>query len=88
MTQKKYLPTAMSETPATEVPAEPLFTVAEVEQLSADDVTAGRSIGKMLALLFLYTILAMPLVIWWTFHTIASNHGVDDAAAETVDEAH
>ena len=34
----------------------PLFSAVEVEQFSADDVTAGGAIGKMLSALFLYTI--------------------------------
>lgn len=65
----------MSDTPATETAEEPLFSVAEVEQFSEDDTTAGRAIGKMLSALFLYTVLAMCLVTWWTFSSLADNHG-------------
>lgn len=54
----------------------PLFSAVEIEQFDADDVTAGRAIGKMLSLLFLYTVLAMALVTWWTFRAA-------DKAAET-----
>jgi hypothetical protein len=40
----------------------PLFSAVEVEQFSADDVTAGSAIGKMLSALFLYTILRWQLL--------------------------
>ena len=39
----------MSDDQATETSSEPLFTVAEVEKLTNDDVIAGRAIGKMLS---------------------------------------
>ena len=65
----------MSDTPAIETAEEPLFSVAEVEQFSEDDTTAGRAIGKMLSALFLYTVLAMCLVTWWTLSSLADNHG-------------
>ena len=60
----------MSDATETETSAKPLFTVAEVEQFSDDDVTAGRAIGKMLSALFLYTVFAMILVTWWTFRSV------------------
>jgi hypothetical protein len=44
------------------------FTETQVEQFEEDDGDAGRAIGKMLALFFLYTIIAMSGVAWWTFH--------------------
>jgi hypothetical protein len=44
----------------------PLFTAVEIEQFEADDVVAGSAIGKMLSILFLYTVAAMTLVGWWT----------------------
>lgn len=77
---------SMTDSHNAETPAEPLFTVAEVEQLSDDDVTAGRAIGKMLSALFLYTVLAMTLVTWWTFRSISSDSS--GAPAETVEQAH
>ncbi|MEY3459901.1 MAG: hypothetical protein RL215_3058 [Planctomycetota bacterium] len=57
-------------------PTEPLFSVVEVEQFSADDVTAGSAIGKMLSALFLYTVVAMSIASWWTWSSI------QEAAAE------
>ncbi len=49
-----------------DTPAEDLFTDAELEQLDADDANAGRVLGKLLSSFFLYTVLAMSLVAWWT----------------------
>jgi hypothetical protein len=48
------------------VPALP-FTERQIEQFDADDGDAGRAIGKMLATFFLYTVIAMTIVAWWTF---------------------
>jgi hypothetical protein len=59
------------ETPhATAEADKPLFTAAEIEQFGADDVEAGGAIGKMLAALFLYTVLAMTIAGWWTWSSI------------------
>jgi len=62
---------------------EPLFSPVEIEQFSADDVTAGGAIGKMLAALFLYTIVAMSIAGWWTYSSIIA----DDAYANGSQEA-
>lgn len=48
----------------------PLFNRAELEQFDQDDQTAGRAIGKMLALFFFYTVIAMSLVVWWTIRAV------------------
>jgi len=48
------------------VPAVP-FSERQIEQFDADDGDAGRAIGKMLASFFLYTVIAMSIVAWWTF---------------------
>ena len=50
-----------------------LFTAVEIEQFEADDIVAGKAIGKMLSVLFLYTVLAMGLVTWWTYSVSGSN---------------
>ncbi|MCP4173778.1 MAG: hypothetical protein GY758_23740 [Fuerstiella sp.] len=63
----------MTETATTE--NEPLFTATEVQQFEADDVVAGTAIGKMLSALFLYTVLAMSFVTWWTYSSLSENHG-------------
>lgn len=60
-------------------PSAPLFSQVEIEQFDADDVTAGRAIGKMLSTLFLYTVIVMALVSWWTFRTVHASSG--EAAA-------
>lgn len=57
----------------------PLFTAVEVEQFEADDVVAGAAIGKMLSVLFLYTVLVMSFVAWWTYDSLQSRH--DSGAA-------
>ena len=61
---------------------EPLFSAVEIEQFDADDVVAGSAIGKMLSLLFLYTVLAMSFVVWWTYNSVGTNHGADATTAE------
>jgi hypothetical protein len=67
----------MSEEAHATVPAahsEPgtLFTDQQIEQFEEDDGDAGRAIGKMLATFFLYTVIVMSLVAWWTFHHSSS----------------
>lgn len=62
---------AESQHAAAEVPAEP-FAPAELRQFEADDITAGKAIGKMLSLLFIYTLVAMSIVVWWTVQVV--NH--------------
>lgn len=51
---------------------EPLFTPVQIEQFEADDVVAGSAIGKMLSILFLYTVIAMSLVGGWTYWSVIS----------------
>ena len=47
-----------------------LFSRDELRQFAADDTAAGRSIGKILSALFIYTLIAMSVVIWWTLRTV------------------
>ena len=47
-----------------------LFTREELRQFAAEDAEAGRRIGKILASLFIYTVIAMSIAIWWSFRTI------------------
>ena len=61
---------------------DPLFTPVELEQFEADDVVAGSAIGKMLSILFLYTVLVMSFVGYWTY---AQNS--QSPEAETTTEA-
>jgi hypothetical protein len=44
------------------------FNEHQIEQFEEDDGDAGRAIGKMLAIFFLYTVIVMSGVGWWTFH--------------------
>ncbi|MCA9050345.1 MAG: hypothetical protein KDA89_16530 [Planctomycetaceae bacterium] len=80
----------MSDHAATPVADKPLFTPLEVEQFDADDVVAGAAIGKMLSMLFLYTVLAMTLVSWWTFSTVSERHEAASQAApaDSAEPAH
>ncbi|MFQ5733127.1 MAG: hypothetical protein ACE5KM_14390 [Planctomycetaceae bacterium] len=47
-------------------PPGPLFEDDERDRFDADDVTAGRALCKMLSLFFLYTVVAMAIVGYWT----------------------
>lgn len=51
-------------------PAESRFSREELRQFEADDVEAGRRIGKILTSLFVYTLIAMSVVIWWSLQVI------------------
>jgi len=48
------------------------FSSADLKQFDADDAEAGRAIGKMLSLFFLYTVFAMTgaayATYWWITH--------------------
>lgn len=53
--------------------SEPMpFTSSDLKQFDADDAEAGRAIGKMLSLFFLYTVFAMSgaayVTYWWITH--------------------
>jgi len=61
---------------------DPLFTPVELEQFEADDVVAGSAIGKMLSILFLYTVLVMSFVGYWTY---AQNVPAEEANTEAAD---
>ena len=52
------------DTPAA-APAEP-FNRQDLDQFAADDAEAGRTIGQMLSILFVYTVIAMSIVSIWT----------------------
>lgn len=47
-----------------------LFSEDEIRQFAADDAEAGRRIGKILATLFVYTLIAMAIVTCWTFSVV------------------
>lgn len=46
------------------------FEKSEIEMFDRDDVTAGTAIGRMLAIIFLYTILAMSIAGLWTYRSL------------------
>ncbi len=57
---------AEAHSPATAVLENP-FDRDEIAQFEADDVAAGAAIGKMLSLLFIYTVIVMAYVGWATW---------------------
>ena len=57
------------ETTAPAESTEPMFEDHELAQFDEDYTTAGRAICKMLSLFFLYTVIAMALVGYWTYRT-------------------
>jgi hypothetical protein len=56
------------------------FTERQIEQFDDDDGDAGRAIGKMLALFFFYTVIAMSIVAWWTFGRTSAREAAQSAA--------
>ena len=55
---------ATHDAPATEE----LFDKSELAQFVADDQLAGRHICKLLATLFIYTLIAMSIAATWTYY--------------------
>lgn len=47
-----------------------LFSREELTQFEADDVQIMSRIGKILSALFVYTVIAMSVAIWWTLRTV------------------
>ncbi|SFH60762.1 hypothetical protein [Planctomicrobium piriforme] len=47
------------------------FTPGELKQFDADDAQAGRVIGKMLSLFFLYTVFAMIGAVVATWYWVS-----------------
>lgn len=58
-------------TPADTAPLDELFDREELAQFDRDDVAAGSHIGKMLALFFLYTVIVMSIVAYWTYSVVS-----------------
>ena len=46
------------------------FDNQDLDFFDAEDVQAGRAIGKMLSSFFLYTVFAMSFVAYWTFRSL------------------
>ncbi len=49
------------------------FSPRDVDTFSDDDTVAGGAIGKMLALFFLYTVIAMTISAVWTYSSVSSH---------------
>lgn len=48
-------------------PPEEVFDPDDLAHFEEDDVDAGRTIGKMLSFLFVYTVIVMSVVAAWTW---------------------
>ncbi len=48
-------------------PPEEVFDHDDLEHFEEDDIDAGRTIGKMLSFLFVYTVIVMSVVAAWTW---------------------
>ena len=46
------------------------FEPADLERFDNDDTDAGKAIGIMLSLFFVYTIVAMSIAAWWTYSSL------------------
>lgn len=66
-------PTATSNPESTNPPTNPdeLFHKSDLTFFDSEDGHAGSVIGKMLSLFFLYTVLAMAIVAYWTFSVVS-----------------
>lgn len=66
------VPTAGEASHAGNEPLDPakVFDSEQIRELEADDAKAGSVIGKMLALFFLYTVIVMSIVAWWTVQSL------------------
>ncbi len=80
--------TNSGDAPPAEAPAEPLFSVADVEQFTNEDAEAGRAIGKLLSALFLYTVVAMLIVMSWTRSALETRHKAGSSGAVATEPAH
>ena len=47
-----------------------LFSREELREFAAGDSDAGRHIAKILCALFVYPLIVMAVVIWWTMRTV------------------
>ncbi len=54
--------------------SEPLFTSEEVKQFDCDDAEAGRAIGKMLSVMFFYTVVVMAISAAATYYWVSNSN--------------
>jgi hypothetical protein len=57
--------------PTSHDPPAELFDKTDLKYFDSEDTHAGAAIGKMLSLFFLYTVLAMSLVAYWTWSVVS-----------------
>ena len=72
LTGSEALSSEQAKTETITPPVVPPFEQDEILGFQADDVEAGAAIGKLLSLLFVYTLIAMAIVSAWTL--AASNN--------------
>lgn len=63
----------MSEHSHTQDEPEIPFSPQEVRQFDEDDAEAGRAIGKMLSIMFLYTTIVMTISALMTYYWVTTN---------------
>lgn len=73
----------MSETHSAAEP--PSFTEAEILRFQKDDLTAGKFIGRTLVLIFLYSVIVMAGVVWWTQNSLDERSESPTASASAAD---
>lgn len=74
----------MSESTATA--ALPEFTDEELAQLRKDDLFAGKFIGRTLVLIFLYSLMIVGGVAWWTHGIVSERAEAASSPSTTTDE--
>jgi hypothetical protein len=63
---------AESDLPPVNGAPETLFSHEDLQAFDDDDVKAGGNIGRMLAILFVYTLVAMSIAGAWTWSSLAA----------------
>lgn len=63
---------AHSEHPSASAESEQLFTADEIRQFDRDDAEAGQAIGKMLSIMFLYTVIVMGISAAVTYYWVTN----------------
>ena len=59
--------------PITDPQTKELFRPEEIREFDAEDAEAGRAIGKMLSLFFVYTVIVMALSTWFTYYWVTTS---------------
>lgn len=65
-----FTETRKPSTELSDVDTSELFSREELRQFANEDREAGRRIAVILISLFIYPLVVMTVVIWWTFHVV------------------